>query len=120
MKDWADDEYCLYVNGGEASDLWAVLADWTQGEDEEEWKRHIPRFARLIAYWQPLGFIRVFRSDEWPAYGAGQEVTGEELTELLADPRSWAYAEEPTQWICVASGHRPISELEEGMCDEGK
>ncbi|MFD3474532.1 hypothetical protein [Streptomyces sp. NPDC058695] len=62
----------------------------------------------------------MFRSDEWPAYGAGREVTGEELTELLTDPRSWAYAEEPTQWICVACGDRPISELEEGVCDEGQ
>ncbi|MGW6399906.1 hypothetical protein [Streptomyces sp. NPDC055134] len=79
-----------------------------------------PRFVRLIACRQPLGFIRVFRSDERPAYGAGQEVTGEELTELLTGPRSWAYAEEPTQWICVASGDRPISELEEGMGDEGQ
>ncbi|MEU6371878.1 hypothetical protein [Streptomyces sp. NPDC046909] len=120
MKKWEDDEYCLFINGGEGSDLWSVLADWTQSEDEEEWKRHIPRFARLISCWQPLGFIKVFRSDSPPAYYTGEEVTGEALTELLADPRSWEYSEHPTQWFCVASGDREISELEEGMCDKDR
>ncbi|MEU8488680.1 hypothetical protein [Streptomyces sp. NPDC048641] len=38
---------------------------------------------------------------------------------LLADPNSWTYTEEPTRWICVASGDRDIQELEEGMCDQG-
>jgi len=117
MKEWEDDEYCLFINGGEAADLWAVLADWTKSEDEEEWKKHIPRFARLIGCWQRLGFIKVFRSDVWPADTEGEEVTGQDLDNLLADPGSWEYAEEPTSWICVASGDRDIRELEEGMCD---
>lgn len=67
---------------------------------------------------QPLGFIKVFRSNEWPAYHTGGEVGGQELDELLADPSSWKYTEEPTRWICVASGDRDIQELEEGMCDQ--
>ncbi|MDN3021655.1 hypothetical protein [Streptomyces sp. S.PB5] len=116
MKQWEDDEYCLHINSREGADLWSVLADWTQSEDEEEWRRHIPRFARLIACWQPLGFIRVFRSDEWPADRTGEEVTGAALTGLLADPVSWEYSEHPVEWICVTPGAREISELEDGMC----
>ncbi|WP_327668680.1 MULTISPECIES: hypothetical protein [unclassified Streptomyces] len=89
MKEWADDEYCLYINGTETADLWAILSDWTKSEDEEEWKKqHVPRFSRLIACWQPLGFIKVFRSDEWPAELCGEEVTGQALADLLADPAS--------------------------------
>ncbi|MFJ9123156.1 hypothetical protein ACIRJS_03630 [Streptomyces sp. NPDC102340] len=118
MKEWADDEYCLYINGTETADLWAILSDWTKSEDEEEWKKHVPRFSRLIACWQPLGFIKVFRSDEWPAELSGEEVTGQALADLLADPASWEYQEEPTRWICVSPGDRDIHELEEGMCDE--
>ncbi|MCC3650641.1 hypothetical protein LIX60_03870 [Streptomyces sp. S07_1.15] len=118
MKDWQDDEYCLYVNGGEGSDLWSLLADWSDSEDERERVKHIPRFARLIACWSRLGFIKVFRSDEWPADHTGEEVTGQELDELLADPQSWEYTEEPTRWICVASGDRDIQELEDGMCEQ--
>ncbi|WP_413756885.1 hypothetical protein [Streptomyces sp. MMBL 11-3] len=118
MKDWEGDEYCLYVNGGEGSDLWSLLADWSGSEDEREWPRHIPRFSRLIRCWQPLGFIKVFWSDAWPADHTGEEVCGQELDELLADPSSWTYTEEPTRWICVASGDRDIQELEEGMCGQ--
>ncbi|MFG3589481.1 hypothetical protein [Streptomyces sp. NPDC047990] len=77
--------------------------------------RHVPRFSRLIHYWQPLGFIKVLRSDEWPADHAGEEVCGQELDQILADPSSWKYTLEPTRWICVASGDRDIQELEEGM-----
>ncbi|GAA2325028.1 hypothetical protein OKJ48_00840 [Streptomyces kunmingensis] len=78
--------------------------------------RHIPRFTRLITCWSRLGFIKVFRSDEWPADDTGEEVTGSGLDDLLADPGSWEYREEPTRWICVASGDRDIQELEKGMC----
>ncbi|MEB8340166.1 hypothetical protein [Streptomyces endophyticus] len=88
-----DDEYCLYINGTETADLWAILSDWTKSEDEEEWNKHVLRFSRLISCWQPLGFIKVFRSDECPA-----------------DPASWEYQEEPTRWICVAPGDRSIEE----------
>ncbi|MGD6740884.1 MULTISPECIES: hypothetical protein [unclassified Streptomyces] len=42
MKEWQDDEYCLFINGGEGSGLWAVLADFSETEDEEEWRTHIP------------------------------------------------------------------------------
>jgi hypothetical protein len=118
MKDWQDDEYCLYVNGRENSDLWSLLADRSDSGDEQEWVKHIPRFTRLIACWSRLGFIKVFRSDEWPAGHTGEEATGQELDELLADPQSWEYTEEPTRWICVASGDREIQELEEGMCEQ--
>ncbi|MFJ4926146.1 hypothetical protein [Streptomyces sp. NPDC088736] len=53
-----------------------------------------------------------------PADHTGEEVRGQELDELLADPRSWKYTQEPTRWICVASGDRDIQELEEGMRDQ--
>ncbi|MFI5858352.1 hypothetical protein [Streptomyces parvulus] len=114
MKHLRDDEYCLFVNGGEGSDLWALLADWSDGADEEEWKEHVPRFARLIRRWQRLGFIKVFRSDAWPAHLTGEEVTGRALDELLADSASWEYRD-PVRWTCVASGDRDIQELREGM-----
>ncbi|MGY0024428.1 hypothetical protein ACVHNB_36370 [Streptomyces sp. YJ-C3] len=115
VKEWADDEYCLFINGGEGADLWALLADWSDTEDEEEWRTHIPRFTRLISCWQRLGFIKVFQSDEWPADHTSEEVTGKDLDALLADPTSWEY-EDPVRWTCVASGDRYIHELEEGMC----
>ncbi|MFZ3554880.1 hypothetical protein [Streptomyces sp. BH055] len=116
MKDFQDDEYCLFINGGEGSDLWSLVADWSETEDEEEWRTHIPRFSRLIRCWQHLGFIKVFQSDEWPANLTSQEVTGQALDDLLSDPTSWEY-QDPERWTCVASGDRDIDELEEGMCD---
>ncbi|MGD6749211.1 hypothetical protein [Streptomyces sp. BH105] len=115
MKEWEDDEYCLFINGGEGADLWALLADFSDTEDEEEWRTHIPRFTRLIRCWQRLGFIKVFQSDEWPADRTSEEVTGQALDDLLADPASWEY-EYTVRWTCVASGDRDIHELEEGMC----
>ncbi|MEU6060399.1 hypothetical protein [Streptomyces sp. NPDC047097] len=58
------------------------------------------------------------RGGRWPAELSGEEVTGQALADLLADPAGWAYLEEPTRWICVASGDRDIQELEEGMCHQ--
>ncbi|MHC5256631.1 hypothetical protein ACYSUO_01990 [Streptomyces sp. UC4497] len=117
MKDLQDDEYYLLVNGREGSSLWELLADLSGSEDEEEWKRHIPRFSRLIRCWQHLGFIKVFQSDEWPAHLTSEEVTGQALDTLLADPTSWEY-QDPDRWTSVGSGDRDIQELEEGMCDQ--
>ncbi|MFJ7770098.1 hypothetical protein ACIQ1J_17245 [Streptomyces sp. NPDC097107] len=116
MRDLQDDEYCLFINGGEGSDLWALLSDWSDSEDEEEWKKHIPRFSRLIRCWQRLGFIKVYQSGEWPAHLTSEAVTGQALDDLLADPAGWE-DQDPDRWTCVGSGDRDIHELEEGMCD---
>ncbi|MFG3589437.1 hypothetical protein [Streptomyces sp. NPDC047990] len=35
---------------------------------------------------------------------------GQDLDDLLAEPRSCEYAEESTRWICAASGDRDILE----------
>ncbi|MGW0858030.1 hypothetical protein [Streptomyces sp. NPDC002690] len=113
----SEDEYCLHVNAREGSLLWMILADRTQSEDEKDWVPYIPVFAKLIECWSSNGFVRLFRGTEFPIDVSGEEVPAGEVSDLLGDMSSWAYAEESQPAICVVRGDRDLVELEDGMCD---
>ncbi|MER5960471.1 hypothetical protein [Streptomyces sp. NPDC001893] len=115
MKEWTDDEYLLYVNAREGSCLWEILADRTQSEDEKLWEEYTPVFSRLIVRWQRAGFLKVRRGPEWPAAYVGDDVPTDQIAALVQDPASWKYEEEPTIFIAVTVGDRPITDLEEDI-----
>ncbi|GAA4887295.1 hypothetical protein ACFPM3_20670 [Streptomyces coeruleoprunus] len=110
---WADEEYCLYVNASEGSTLWQILADWTQSEDEELWKQHIPLFSRLIVQWHRWGFLKVRQGAEWMAAALGDEVPADRLEAVLGDPANWEYDENPKVYTFVTVGDRDIVELKD-------
>ncbi|WP_405748362.1 hypothetical protein OG232_00075 [Streptomyces sp. NBC_01411] len=112
----SEDEYCLHVNAREGSSLWMILADRTQSEDEEDWAQYIPVFSRIIECWSRLGFVRLFQGREFPVDLSGEEVDVGDIPDLLRDPNSWAYEENPTWTICIVLGDRDLVELEDGMC----
>ncbi|MFF5535833.1 hypothetical protein ACFY71_25680 [Streptomyces cinerochromogenes] len=99
---WEDDEYCLFVNATEGSPLWSLLADWTDGEDEEEWRRNVPRFSSLIAHWHRSGLIRLTRAEGWAYLPDAREVPTADVPSVLADPATRAYRESEEQVTCVA------------------
>ncbi|MGW1508717.1 hypothetical protein [Streptomyces sp. NPDC002394] len=92
------------MNVQEGANLWEILADRTQSEDESVWERYIPEFSRIILEWQALGFLKVFRSVEWPAHDCGTEISGEQLETLLNDHASWEYSDHPSVYVAVAPG----------------
>ncbi|WP_327148392.1 hypothetical protein [Nocardia sp. NBC_01329] len=102
--DWlTDEEECVRINAREMSHLWSVLADWTESEDEEIWKQHVPVFSEIIARWDAQGYVEVYSGPEWPAHERGHRVAGAELTALLADPDTWTYHEDPDRVTTLLS-----------------
>lgn len=106
---WEDDEYCLLVNAKEGSPLWSLLADWSDTEDEEEWRRHIPRFSSLIAHWHRAGYVRLFQGEDWATGPDAQEVTAADVPGLLADPDTWAWRDFSERVTIVALTEREIT-----------
>ncbi|MBZ4321187.1 hypothetical protein [Streptomyces huiliensis] len=99
-----EEEEYVYVNSREGSPLWSLLADWSDSEDEEEWKRHVPLFAGIVSRWCRKGYIDVFEGPEMPAWWGGRRISGAELDRLLADPAAWEYRESPESVIGLALG----------------
>ncbi|MFC5723092.1 hypothetical protein ACFP1Z_23265 [Streptomyces gamaensis] len=98
------EEECALLNARELSPLWSLLADWSESEDEEVWRRHIPVFTRIISRWSQEKYIVVHSGPEWPACEAGDVVAGSALERLLADPATWEYQEDPVRVIGLAPG----------------
>ncbi|MFI8182416.1 hypothetical protein ACIF70_18115 [Actinacidiphila glaucinigra] len=115
MKNWTDDEYCLYINAREYAPLWVILADRSQSQDENLWQQYIPVFSRLILHWQRLGFIKLHHGSEWPAPDGGDEVSLGESAGVVEDPASWQYEDEPKTFCYITVGDRDIEELDESM-----
>ncbi|MFE4637105.1 hypothetical protein ACFRJ1_27515 [Streptomyces sp. NPDC056773] len=95
--DWlTPEEECLLVNASEGASLWALLADWTESEDEEEWRDAVPLFLPLVESWVEQGYLELFRAPEPPAYIGGTPLRGPELAAALRDPDTWEYHEDRT------------------------
>ncbi|MBC2879475.1 MULTISPECIES: hypothetical protein [Streptomyces] len=107
-----EEEEYVYGNSREGSDLWALLSDWSESEDEEEWERHVPLFAGIVSRWCRKGYIDVYEGPEPPAWMDGRRITGAELDRLLADPAAWRYREHPDSVFGLALGEnvREIAE----------
>ncbi|MEU1008898.1 hypothetical protein [Streptomyces sp. NPDC005890] len=108
---WAEDEYCLLVNAIEGSPLWTLLADWTGGEDEAEWRRHVPRFAPLVAHWHRAGLVRLVRAAGWAYLPDTHQVAAADVPDVLADPDAWAWRASEEEVICVglAAAHADLT-----------
>ncbi|WP_330296181.1 hypothetical protein [Streptomyces sp. NBC_00503] len=95
--DWlTPEEECLLVNASEGASLWALLADWTESEDEEAWRGVVPVFLPLVESWVEQGYLEVFRAAEPPAYTGGTQLRGRALEAALRTPSTWEYHEDRT------------------------
>ncbi|MGW4650162.1 hypothetical protein [Kitasatospora sp. NPDC004289] len=112
MRALTRDEECLLVNAREGTELWAVLADRAETEEDEERDSYVPLFTALITDWTREGYVRLRRGGAWPHWLTdGRDVPVEEVPAVLADPASWAYEEEPVSVVAVVVGARPVDDL---------
>ncbi|MEC4014880.1 hypothetical protein [Streptomyces sp. H27-D2] len=73
--------------------------DWLSEEDE--WLRVAPRLAEIISSWDDIGYIEVYRANEWPAHQTGRRIKGAELQALLREDFTWKYEEIPREAISL-------------------
>jgi len=105
--DWlSEEEECVLVNAREMSPLWALLADWTESEDQGEWMHFEPVFAEIVERWSALDYVDVYIGPAWPAHESGYRARKEDVPGILSDHGSWQYPERPGRVISLLPGER--------------
>ena len=108
-------EECIFVNAGEMSPLWSILADWTKSEDEEKWVEYEPDFAKALKRLVQLEYVEVYIGPEWPAHVSGRLVPAGDVGKILDAHESWKYSENPDVVIGLSLGRN--SSLARGLAE---